>query len=243
MIQFNLERVTCVSLLAVSAVSLGLLLEKRFFPRLMPPGGNENALVGTRLDVPGLKWQVSRLNAVLFLSTNCRFCQESAPFYRRLIDTQQGRQPRLTLSVISLEPQEVTRRFLSNARIAVDGVFRLSSAGSGLNATPTLLFVNADGIVRRAFIGLLNESREREALEIVQTGTMGRLWPRNLIEAPNRCARVSSCEGLDSGGRGTFSSHDSCLQLVGHCGSTSQIESPMQHFDSRKRIKENRTNI
>jgi hypothetical protein len=169
----GLERTVHICVIAVCLVSLALLLERRFLPNGSAPSAasSEKALVGEHIEIAGLDWRSSPMNAVLYMNTRCHFCQESTPFYREITDAQRSRRAGVSLSVLSAESPEVMREYLTKKQIVVDGVYKLSSPVPALTGTPTWLIIDAGGIVRQAFIGKLNGSKEKELLKIVQAGT------------------------------------------------------------------------
>src|SRR6185503_8682986 len=71
----------------VVAILLGIVLVNRY---LLPPSPKPEAVEGglikpgTKLALPNVDWGKSDRTLLLMLSTNCRFCTESAPFYQRL---------------------------------------------------------------------------------------------------------------------------------------------------------------
>lgn len=168
----KLERATHICLIGLSVIAGGLLLERRFAPpRPASPasGSSSVSLVGKHLDVPGLNWKASRLNAVLFMNTHCHFCKESMPFYKRLAGVKQAEQAGFTFSVLSSERAGDVKAFLSKEGVAVDGVYQADSA-AGLRSTPTLLLVDGSGSVRRVFVGALDASRQERVLSLVRAG-------------------------------------------------------------------------
>jgi len=106
------------------------------------------------------------------MSTNCHFCQESTPFYREITDAQRTRRPGVSLSVFSVESPDVMKQYLANEHIAVDGVYKLPPSITGFTGTPTWFILDANGIVRRVFIGKLDGAKEKELLKIVQVGAV-----------------------------------------------------------------------
>jgi hypothetical protein len=167
----KLERTTHICLIALSIIAAGLLLERRFTPA---SGGtapvNGTGLLGKHLDAPGLDWKRAKLNAVLLLSTKCHFCKDSMPFYGRLADEKRRRQDKCALVVLSREPSESVKSFLSSQRVFVDGVYQFSPDDPQLRATPELLLVDSNGAIQRSYIGRLSRAQEEEVLDRVRRG-------------------------------------------------------------------------
>ena len=169
----NLERITHISLIAVSLVAAGLLIEGRLHsPQNRMPGDPNASLVGRPLSIPNVDWHVSRLNVVLFISTQCHFCAESVPFYRQLADASRNVEHPTSFSVISLEPSAAIKAYLARERVPASAVYQLPSEGAPMRGTPTLMVVDSGGIVRRVLTGKLGPEQERETLSLVMSGSL-----------------------------------------------------------------------
>jgi hypothetical protein len=166
----KLERATHVCLILACTVSLGLLLERRFLGvrpiSASAPGAA--TLIGRHLNVPGLVWNTSSINTVLFMDTHCSICNASMPFYRTVGETRRQRGA-MRFFVVSAESPEVVAAHLQKEGVSPDGVYRIPQT-AGLRGTPTLLVVDEQGIVRRAFEGGLTPARQEELLKVLRNG-------------------------------------------------------------------------
>lgn len=121
---------------------------------------------GTKITLPGLDWSGSPQTLVLVLSTDCKYCTASAPFYRRIVS--QGAQTHNT-RLIALLPQapNESREYLAKLAIKVDALQQSALASVGAKGTPTLILVNASGVVIQSWEGLLPPYAESEVLAAV----------------------------------------------------------------------------
>lgn len=105
---------------------------------------------------------------VLYLSSQCRFCDQSMTFYKRLTDVREQR----GFKVIALarESESALTAYLSKHSVSVDGVVSIASRPMKLSATPTLLVLDPGPTVSKAWVGLLGE-REREVNERLGVST------------------------------------------------------------------------
>lgn len=149
-------------------------MERRFVPPARAgsserqPATRAEAFIGKHLSATGADWKSSKLNAVLFINTHCRFCNESMPFYRQLARERRSRRMEdMALLVLSYEKPEEVEKALAREQVAVDRIYRVSS-DFGLRSTPALLFIDSDGVVKRGFQGRLDASREREVLQVIR---------------------------------------------------------------------------
>jgi hypothetical protein len=118
---------------------------------------------GTKLSLPGVDWKANEKTLVLALSSGCRFCTESGPFYQRLI-RERANFPNLKLVAVFPEPVEVSQKYLNDLGVAVDEVRQARLDSIGVAGTPTLIFADANGAVVASWRGKLPAEKENELL-------------------------------------------------------------------------------
>jgi rhodanese-related sulfurtransferase len=141
-------------------VALGkTLLSKNKSASNIPP-----LAAGTKLDWADVDWARPGQTLVLALSTDCRFCSESAPFYQRLI---KGLSETGGTRVIAALPQTIKegQAYVKSLGVAVDEVRQLELASLGLQGTPTILLVNNAGVVTDVLTGKLAAKQEQALFE------------------------------------------------------------------------------
>jgi hypothetical protein len=104
---------------------------------------------------------------LLVLSSTCRYCHESLPFYRQLVAEREGFQ----VIAGSAESPETFSSYLRAANLSVDKAVKMEkSAWQGVSATPTLLVIDSNGRVSAAWVGLLSDEQQAEVREAVRIG-------------------------------------------------------------------------
>ncbi|MDX6692656.1 MAG: Redoxin [Blastocatellia bacterium] len=160
------ELLANVAIIAV-ALLLGVVLVKRYVLN-----GNETAPArnldpripaGTKSALDGVDWAKNGQTLLLVLSRDCHFCTESAPFYQRLTREMAGRGD---LHLIALFPQEVAegQKYLANLGINISEVKQAAPGSAGASGTPTLILVDAQGVVKQSWVGKLSATEESEVL-------------------------------------------------------------------------------
>jgi hypothetical protein len=169
------KRIELVANLAIILVAIFLsVLLIRGYVRPKPSPTQKDATfgfrAGTTLVVPDVDWNASRQTLVMALSSTCRFCTDSAPFYQRLV---QVREKNPNLRLVALFPQtiSVSRSYLQELGVNVDEVKQSTFDSFGVTGTPTLILVNDRGIVEESWRGRLIPEKEAEVLSRLQTGT------------------------------------------------------------------------
>ena len=152
-----------VSIIVV-AILLGTVLVKNY---LLSDKSRELAAAssiqrGTSLSVPDVDWSKANQTILLVLSERCRYCTDSAPFYRRLVERAEERGSR----VIAALPEDLntSKTYLSRLGVSVADVLQVNPSSVGTRATPTLLLVDHSGIVKDVWVGQLSPEEEREVL-------------------------------------------------------------------------------
>lgn len=142
-------------------VLVATLAGKRLFER-ESNGKAREPLLGATVSLPGADWNKSDENLVLFLSTGCHFCSESAEFYKRLIPTATSRQ----IQVLAVLPQAETegRSYLQLLGVPVPAVMQGSLSSVNVSSTPTILLLDRQGKLRKAWVGKLNPQEEQQVL-------------------------------------------------------------------------------
>lgn len=103
--------------------------------------------------VPGIDYANSDRTLVMFLSTHCKYCEMSVPFYRelsvRLGNNSGGRK------LVAVFPQtaEEVKAFTDREKLAIEAVAVTDLDTFGVGGTPTLLLVARDGTVIRSWVG------------------------------------------------------------------------------------------
>lgn len=118
---------------------------------------------GTKASLTDVDWAKNGQTLLLVLSSDCRYCTESAPFYQRLTHETAGRPD---IHLIALFPQEVEegKKYLDNLGIPINEIRQASPGSTGAGGTPTLILVDANGVVKNSWVGKLTAPEESEVL-------------------------------------------------------------------------------
>lgn len=165
----RLEIVANIAIILV-AITLVAVLAKRFvFSNRNQNQTTEQAPsnVGTKISQLDIDWSKSDKNLLLMLSNTCRYCTESAPFYKRLV---QERTHRDTFRLTAVLPQPVSegRSYLNGLGVDIEEIKQLSPGAIRIRGTPTLLLVNSAGVVTQEWLGILPPETENEVLSRLQ---------------------------------------------------------------------------
>jgi peroxiredoxin len=136
--------------------------------RLRAPsaGGIHQPTIGEKVSLRGVDWSKSGHNLVLALSTGCHFCSESADFYRSLVPSAVSHGVR----VLAVLPQPATegQSYLQKLGVAVPEVLQSPLESVEVSGTPTLLLLDAQGRIQKAWVGKLRPEQEQQVVASLQ---------------------------------------------------------------------------
>lgn len=127
----------------------------------IPEAGPQN-LIGKVIPLNEVDWEQNGTTVILYLSTTCRYCTESSPFYQRLKAAKAGNNFRL----VAVFPQDINEstKYLEILNFRADQILSASLNSIGVTGTPTLMLVTENGVVYEAWRGKLKEDVENEVL-------------------------------------------------------------------------------
>jgi rhodanese-related sulfurtransferase len=149
--------------LVVAAVAFVAVLARSFFSERDAKAA-EPISIGVELNLKDVRWDKNGQTLVMALSTECRYCTESAPFYQRLVSgLSEGGGTR----VVAVLPQPVSagQRYLRTLGISADPVLQSNLSQIGFPQTPTLAIVDAAGVVTETWVGKLSVSKQFAVFE------------------------------------------------------------------------------
>ena len=159
------ELLANIAIIVVALVLGGVLVKRYLLPgsSAPPPRTDPRIPAGTKASLTGVDWAGNGQTLLLVLSSDCRYCTESAPFYQRLTRETAGRPD---VHLIALFPQEVDegRKYLTNLGVSIDEIRQAAPGSTGAGGTPTLILVDAQGVVKNSWVGKLSAPEESEVL-------------------------------------------------------------------------------
>lgn len=163
----KIETIANVATIVVALLISTVLIKAYVLPVQPRPIGTPSLITpGKTLDGRslGVDWAKNRRTLVMAISTTCRFCTESAPFFRRLADEIR------TVRLVAVMPQSASeaQSYLRSVGVQVDQVKQASLGALGVRATPTLALVNDAGVVTDVWVGKLQPDQENQVLDTLQ---------------------------------------------------------------------------
>jgi peroxiredoxin len=153
----NIELSAQIVIALAVVAAAGVLVKRNLFPLRGSPGNLPRISAGEKLNVPNVDWEQNKKSLVFFLKKDCVYCTSSAPFYRQLVE-EAAKQNVKSLAILP-DPDQDAREYLAYLKLPIDVVQTGSLISYKITGTPTVLFVDRQGIVRSVWFGA---SREHE---------------------------------------------------------------------------------
>ncbi|MFL6196252.1 MAG: TlpA family protein disulfide reductase [Thermoanaerobaculia bacterium] len=162
----SLDTLANIAIILVCAIAAVVLVRQHFFPP-RPPGSAPQVEKGEQFD---------QLKTVLPAGTNralvvavqpgCHYCNDSMPFYKRLIDERNSKSSpvKFIAAVPSDEAKAEENQKFAAAGTQPDHMVKLDFASVKVPGTPTILLVDNNGKVLDFWVGKLDSDREKEVL-------------------------------------------------------------------------------
>jgi hypothetical protein len=153
-----LEVTANVGIIIVAMILIGNFV----WSKMRPKGELEKLTIGSKVSLSEIKWEEGK-TLVLALQRGCRYCDESALFYRRLHDERSGSEPRMIAAVPGAKNE--TAKYLKDLGVIVDDIVNVSLSDIHVSVTPTLFLVDRSGRVTNVWVGKLDATKENEVIQ------------------------------------------------------------------------------
>lgn len=147
-----------VAIVIVALIIVGNFVSSKWRSKAEP----DTIKTGSQVSLSGVNWN-DGTTLVLALQRGCRYCDESAAFYRRLWQQRSGSEPRMIAVVPGDEAEG--GKYLEGLGVVVDGIVTASLSDINVSATPTLVLVDRSGRVSNVWVGKLDSNRENEVIQ------------------------------------------------------------------------------
>jgi hypothetical protein len=164
-IRTNIELTLNIVVAIAIVIVLGIAVKRFLFTSPTIVGAPRPELgIGSPVTVPNVDWQQNKKSLIFFLKKDCAYCNQSAPFYRSLIEDAAKRDVKL-LAILP-GPIEVGTQYVQSLNLSIKTVQTGSLAHYQIPGAPSLVFVDDHGIARGVWIGMpppnLQEKMRRE---------------------------------------------------------------------------------
>ena len=166
-IKKRVETTINVLVVLVSITLVGIFIRHYFFrPENVPPTGTMTP--GTKLsglEKAGLSNQPQSL--VLFLSTDCKYCLHSIPFYQKLIEANKtGTRHTPIIAVFSNDKADVDN-YLRIHKLEIPTLTNADYSEIKIPKTPSIVLVDNTGKIVKSWAGELTPGNQEKVLGLI----------------------------------------------------------------------------
>ena len=162
-----LDTAANIAIILVCAVAALVLVRNQFFPP-RPPGAPPQVEKGEQFAaLKGAVPEGATRALVVAVSPTCHFCNDSLPFYKRLVDerNQKGSAVKFVAAVPTDDAKAPESDKFVNAGVKPDNVVHIDFSSIKVPGTPTLMLVDNTGKVLNVWVGKLDDGGEKEVLK------------------------------------------------------------------------------
>lgn len=162
-------------LIVVVAVLCLVVIWQKYFRTQPQPQQTEQAnrpamkvpTVGSMVSAVDVDWSKHKKNVLLVLQVGCRFCSESAGFYKTLIEQTKDK----GVSVLAVLPQskEEARKYLDDLQLSNLDTKQAAMKTLDVSGTPTLIVTDDKGQITNVWIGKLPPEKQNEVLSLLSS--------------------------------------------------------------------------
>ena len=112
----------------------------------------------------GWDWGAHDRTVVLVLRKGCHFCEDSAPFYQRLVTKQQQDGSSTGIVAVFPDAADAVKEVVQSEGLGVRALAGVPLERLKVSGTPTVLMVDRNGTVLNAWIGMLSPRQELDVM-------------------------------------------------------------------------------
>ena len=113
--------------------------------------------------LPRVSYQQASRTLLIAVNSDCSYCRESAPFYKRLSELQTAN--RSQIIAISPNDEREAREFLQTHDVKVEVVASVDLRKLGITGTPTLVLIDNEGKVNDFWMGALTPEQQEQVVK------------------------------------------------------------------------------
>lgn len=167
----RIELLANILVILLAVVVGSIFLKDRYFT----PGPEINEVkAGDRLThLDAWDWAAHDRTLLLVLRKGCHFCEDSVPFYQRLVAAH--KQDGSSTAILAAFPDaaDAVKEVLQSENLGIPALPKIPLESLKISGTPTVLLVDKTGTVLKAWIGVLSPREELEVLAAVACNGAG----------------------------------------------------------------------
>jgi len=180
----HLDIITTILVVALFVTMAVVYVHGKFYKKQVDPAGSTVAKDLKIADALKLEYKTHSRTLILALDKNCTYCERSAGFYKRLIQSQANEAGNTQLvAVLPNDDWEATHYLRQQGLEQLPHVSNVKLSQLKISALPTLILVDRLGRVVESWSGQLDQDRENQVLEAINNRTRSAINPAGDLTA------------------------------------------------------------
>ncbi len=151
-------------------------------PYVVRQEASPSVKIGNTLRIPSIEWKKYKKNVVLALSTDCKFCSESADFYNNIVSNLPHGG---SVGIVAIFPQTVddSLTYLKSKNIPIPqaNAKQTEFKQIGIVTTPTIYICDDQGQIIDMWTGKVTKSNEHRIYKKLSLNNLENLLPNKQI--------------------------------------------------------------
>jgi len=154
----TLETYTNVAVLLVALAALSTFALNHFV-KAPPPSIRAGLERGVRFGaIRSLDYRNNKQTLLIALNTNCSYCRDSLPFYRKLALANDLSEKKLRIVALFPNKSEEVERYIKENDFRLDTISDVEFSSLKISGTPSMILVDNNGAVNDFWIGKLPDA-------------------------------------------------------------------------------------
>jgi hypothetical protein len=154
-----LETIANIAVIIAAVALVAFLGQQEWIRHNLPSMATARTLEGKTIHLPGVQLAAQSRTLVIAISTQCRFCRDSEPFYKELAEKSTSH---VKLIAVLPQPQSEAEQYVRQAIGPSVQVVSTPLNSLGVTGTPTLLLIDGSGRVQKAWVGKLDGPAQQQ---------------------------------------------------------------------------------
>lgn len=157
--KITIEKVANIIVVVAIVVVTGIIAKKYLFDSNEPI---QTIKAGKVVSFPDVDWARNGKTIVIAVKRDCPHCTASAPFFHQASD--EASKNGITIEFVLPDSDQDTTDYLAGINISRQNIHKVPLWKYGFRATPTLLFINREGLIKDIWVGRIDSENWSQVL-------------------------------------------------------------------------------
>lgn len=167
-LKINFETFLNLAVIVCTVALIGFFGHHWFFSQIQQSNPDEEFAEGKFLaEVPNLNENNFEKSMVIILNADCKYCEESLDFYKRLANSKYDAKSR-QLTALFLQPEEFVTKYVKDKEFSIRAIPDANFKELKVGLTPTIVAIDRQRQIIKSWFGKLEPDKEQEVIAILE---------------------------------------------------------------------------